>query len=118
VLQPLAENAIKHGIETAGEAIHLAVFIYRSEGTVFIEVRDNGQGFSPQAMDRLQRLLGDPRQLEKYDQLTQVGLLNVNYRLGTYYNVDQTQMTIANVPGGGAVITIIFPEPRKEATQL
>lgn len=118
VLQPLAENAIKHGIETSGGAIHLTVYIYRVEDLIMIKVMDNGQGFNEVALERLQRLLGDPLQLDKYDQLTQVGLLNVSYRLGTYYTSEQARMTVANTePDGGAVIMITFPCKREEVAK-
>jgi two-component system LytT family sensor kinase len=67
LLQPLAENAIRHGIATCAGAGHVSVRAYRSEGTLHIEMLNTGRlamrvahgiGLS-NTVARLQQLYGD-----------------------------------------------------------
>jgi len=47
MIQPLVENAIKHGASQVTTKGHVKVTIYRSAGVIRIEVTDNGPGFPP-----------------------------------------------------------------------
>src|SRR5678816_980262 len=44
LLQPLVENAIKHGDPGAGAAASIMISAARSNGTLLLEVTDNGPG--------------------------------------------------------------------------
>ncbi len=44
VLQPLVENAIKHGQDTSGDGLRIIVKASKDEGRLCIEVMDNGKG--------------------------------------------------------------------------
>jgi len=46
LLQPLAENAVKHGFEGADETGHLRIRAAREGETLVLEVADDGQGLS------------------------------------------------------------------------
>ncbi|MEW5875635.1 MAG: sensor histidine kinase [Candidatus Zixiibacteriota bacterium] len=52
VLQPLAENAIRHGIEKRPGPGHIGITAGKSAGSVMLEVRDNGAGIEPPGLDR------------------------------------------------------------------
>jgi two-component system, LytTR family, sensor kinase len=89
-LQPLVENAIKHGISVDSAAGRLEIAAQRHNGTVRLCVRDDGPGPAPGA--RLQ--LG-------------VGLTNVQSRLKQLYgNESSLELTGGDGRGCEAVITI------------
>jgi len=53
ILQPLVENAVKHGILPKEEGGWVAISAFRFEGAVRIEVRDNGVGMSGEQITSL-----------------------------------------------------------------
>jgi two-component system LytT family sensor kinase len=46
-LQPLVENAFKHGLSTTIEDGHATIRAYRSDGTAFIEIEDSAGAWKP-----------------------------------------------------------------------
>ena len=68
LLQPVVENAIRHGLEPKVEGGEVVVRAWRQDGDVRIEVRDTGVGFAPTTRgglgltnlrDRLRLLYGE-----------------------------------------------------------
>jgi two-component system LytT family sensor kinase len=53
LLQPLAENAVKHGFEGRDEAGHLSVTATREEDRLVLRVADDGCGVSDETLDAL-----------------------------------------------------------------
>ncbi|MDQ1913881.1 histidine kinase [Paenibacillus sp. GD4] len=53
MLQPIVENAIIHGIASAGHEGLVLIRIYKQHKELRIEVRDNGKGMSKEQMDAL-----------------------------------------------------------------
>jgi LytS/YehU family sensor histidine kinase len=88
VLQPLVENAIRHG--GAGS---IEVVAERSNGSVHISVRDNGRGILD---DLPQRREGG------------IGLANTRARLEKLYGDDYV-FELRNLPEGGLVANITIP---------
>src|SRR6185369_9880673 len=76
ILQPLVENAIKHGVDAIVAAGLLNVRAWREDGWLCLSVRDNGPGMGPltnggekkiglqNTMIRLERLYGDQQKCE------------------------------------------------------
>jgi sensor histidine kinase YesM len=75
ILQPLVENAIKHGIAPLAEAGKILIETKRQNGFVQLCVSDNGAGFNNSAKDtngiglkntreRLEKLYGEKQQFE------------------------------------------------------
>jgi two-component system, LytTR family, sensor kinase len=58
LLQPLVENAIKHGISRKSGPGRIDITAKRSNGHLWIEVRDNGVGLSDTAFNALQKGIG------------------------------------------------------------
>jgi sensor histidine kinase YesM len=91
VLQPLVENAIKHGIEPkiAGGQIEVEAHVVGNAAR--IEIRDNGLGFGAANTAS-----------------TGTGLANLKARLKATCG-DKAKLAIGETPGGGVTITLILP---------
>jgi two-component system LytT family sensor kinase len=92
ILQPLVENAIKHGVARRSQATLVRIGAERRNGTVVLSVRDDGPGLEP-----------EPRE--------GVGLRNTRARLARMYGEHQ-RMELAGGEDGGAVATIELPYRR------
>lgn len=105
LLQPVVDNAVKHGISrmTAGGEIRISSYL--DNGDLKLEVRDNGPGFADTNTDRGCGL----------------GLRVTRERLETLYGVSQS-VELACPPEGGVsvLVTIPFrlsPEPLEVSLQ-
>ena len=58
LLQPLVENAIKHGVSRKTGPGHVDIRARRDHDKLWIEVRDDGLGLSETALDALQKGIG------------------------------------------------------------
>ena len=96
VLQPLVENAIKHGVEKLGEGGRIAIEAIVEGGTLVLRVRDNG----PDAG----RTLTGPADGAR----TGVGLRNTMARLERLYGGEQ-RFTLAPAVSGGMVAELRLP---------
>jgi two-component system LytT family sensor kinase len=92
MLQPLVENAVRHGISGRVDGGTIRVGAARDEGAVIITVSDDGKGFRADAIEG-------------------IGLGNVRERLSVAYGLSQS-MTIESVPGEGTHIRIELPVER------
>ena len=90
VLQPLVENAIRHGIAQREAAGLIEINALRENGSLHLEVRDNGPGFSHQLSS------------------SGIGLSNTRERLRCLYGEAQS-LELRNAAGGGAVVEVIIP---------
>jgi sensor histidine kinase YesM len=90
LLQPLVENAIRHGVGALPGPGRVEVRARRETGRLHLEVRDTGPGLSS----------GEPEE--------GVGLSNTRARLGRLYG-DEYQFELADGPGGGAVVRVVIP---------
>lgn len=94
ILQPVVENAIKHGIAPRRRGGTITVEARRNGKGVEIVVRDDGSGFDPAAADRLWK--------EGF------GLRGVRDRIKTQFG-EQGEVLIASRPGGGTEVKIVVP---------
>jgi len=95
LLQPIVENAIKHGLAPRVEGGQILLRTGRRDGRLSIEINDNGLGMSP---ERLLEVYGGG-----------IGISNVHERLRLLYG-DQFEMDIRSQPGEGTQIRIEIPE--------
>jgi len=91
LLQPLVENAIKHGLEPKVEGGKLRVAAGAEGGQLVLLVEDSGLGFGAASTSG-----------------TGVGLLHVKERLAAVYG-DAAAAEIGEAPGGGTRITLRLP---------
>ncbi len=90
LLQPLVENAIKHGIEPKVEGGSVAIKAEKMDGLLRLSVSDTGLGFSDQMNGQ------------------GLGLENVKARLQALYNVNAGLILEENIPCG---VTAIIEVP-------
>jgi two-component system, LytTR family, sensor kinase len=89
ILQPIVENAIRHGISRSSAASLVEIGAYRENGALVLSVRDDGPGPAPGAPEG-------------------VGLRNTRARLSRMYG-DPPQLELRSAPGGGALVTLRLP---------
>ncbi|MGW2699847.1 sensor histidine kinase [Streptomyces sp. NPDC001340] len=102
-LQPLVENALKHGLEDSVERSRITI-IAEDEGTeARVVIEDNGVGMDPQRLREILRGRGDPS--------AGIGLSNVDMRLRQVYG-DAHGLVIETGVGAGTKITVRVPKFR------
>jgi sensor histidine kinase YesM len=104
ILQPLVENAIRHGLEPQVSGGHIEVQA-RAEGQLLLlTVRDNGCGISDLALAEMGRSLESA--IKHPGQSW--GLSHVRQRLHTLY-AGRASMDISPVPTGGTCVVLTLP---------
>jgi signal transduction histidine kinase len=91
ILQPLVENAIRHGIAPRPGPGRIEITAARENGCLRLAVTDDGPG-----------LKAPPEALKG------IGLGNTRARLEKLYGTDQ-RLDLADVPGGGLRVAITIP---------
>jgi two-component system sensor histidine kinase YesM len=110
ILQPIAENSVKHGLEATGEPIRFTVAAGREGHLVVIRIADDGLGFEPDKLSRIQRRIESLNESEGLMPDERIGVLNVHSRLRMFYrHVPEAGLRLYNDPDGGAVVEIRFP---------
>ncbi|HEX7174864.1 MAG TPA: histidine kinase [Pyrinomonadaceae bacterium] len=101
ILQPIVENAIRHGVAPRSAPGRIEIESKQHNGTLRIEVRDNGPGLLPnQRADGL---------LHKG-----LGLANTKARLEQLYGAAH-RLELAENPGGGLLVALEIPTRREPA---
>jgi two-component system LytT family sensor kinase len=94
ILQPIVENAIRHGIAKRAGAGRIRIAAERINGSLSLKVCDDGGGLRP----------GTAAETQK----TSVGLANTRARLRQLYGEDH-RFELDNAAGGGLEVSIIVP---------
>jgi two-component system LytT family sensor kinase len=99
-LQPIVENAIRHGIGGSSSAGRICISAYRSGKMVEIKVQDDGPGLAPDTAQK-----------------GGIGLTNTRERLRQLYG-DVALLTVENNHPRGAVATMTLPyRPSSDAAE-
>ena len=89
ILQPLVENAIRHGIARRSELGLIEITAGEQKGELVLSVRDNGPGYYPGSA-------------------VGVGLSNSRARLETLFG-DKAKLQVSNAEEGGTIAIMSFP---------
>ncbi|TDB76184.1 GAF domain-containing protein [Actinomadura sp. KC216] len=120
-LQPLVENAIRHGMEGAGKAFHISIVARDSGAEAAISVEDDGVGMDP---ERLQEILSAPlgrpgptgwgsvaARARRPGGDAGIGLANVDERMRQVYG-DEYGLTVETALGAGTKVNLRVPKYR------
>jgi two-component system sensor histidine kinase YesM len=104
ILQPLLENAIKHGYRM-GQRLKVSIFVKEnsvsdSDSSILVEICDNGNGIDKEKLDLLKIGL----EAGEDDCSQHIGLYNVNSRLITFYGSKEGRLYIKSSPGQGTIV--------------
>ena len=99
-MQPLVENAVRHGLEGATGGGHVRISASDRGQECVIEVEDDGIGEDP---ERVRRALAGDADLDS------VGLGNVDARLRAVYG-DEHGLVVETAPGAGTKVTLRVPK--------
>lgn len=100
-IQPLVENAVKHGLLSRKKGGTLRIRIAGQEGFTLVEVQDDGKGMEQETIDRQL----SPTLKGKGG----IGLSNTNRRLMQLYGQG---LSIISKPGEGTTISFVIPDRR------
>lgn len=102
ILQPLVDNAVRHGIKGDGGGL-IRIFIQQKEGNLYIKVEDNGVGMTPEQERQLRAAMaGFPQWTENR---RHVGITNVIMRMNIFFSGQYT-LDFKTIPDGGSVFTL------------
>jgi hypothetical protein len=96
LLQPLLENAFKHGVERSSTPVHITVRATRANGSLHVEIHNSGSSLKNGANDAADA--------------NQVGLRNCRERLRLLYG-ESAQLVIADDAADGVLASVTLPCP-------
>jgi sensor histidine kinase YesM len=101
ILQPIVENAIRHGVAKQTNSGRIAIRAFRAKKRLIMQVEDNGPGLKPNGNSASSG---------------GIGLNNARARLQQFYGND-FQMDIANSGGHGVIVTLDIPATRENTIE-
>ena len=101
-LQPLVENALRHGIGRKAQGGRLEMRSWREASDLLVSVQDSGPGFPSYSRTPMEE---------------GIGLSNTRSRL-QHLHPGNHQIRFTNAPGGGAVVTLRIPFRTVVPTQI
>ena len=93
LIQPLVENAVRHGISKRSHGGQIDIAARRSADRLVLSIRDNGAGFDVNALP---------------EDSSGVGLRNTRERLRKLYGLEQELVTVP-ATGGGVEVRVCLP---------
>lgn len=95
ILQPLVENAIRHGVAPRAEPGWIGIRTAIENGELRVTIEDDGPGIGAAAAPRISRGSG-------------VGLANCHARIRQLYG-DRGRLELGKAPAGGVLVTLHIP---------
>lgn len=119
-LQPLIENAVKHGLEPLhtnqqGENVQgeLRLIASRREERLYLTIMDNGVGMDPGRLEQVRKALLEPGKYDSHTSGGGIGLQNLQLRLHHMFGSDYG-IRISGQPGVGTTVTVELPLPHEK----
>ena len=98
ILQPLAENAIRHGLLPKPDGGMIVLRTWTDRKNIMISIEDDGVGFEPDLPERENSL----------------ALKNIRFRLENMVN---GRLDVQSCPGKGTKVTITIPCQEEKGTK-
>jgi two-component system, LytTR family, sensor kinase len=95
LLQPLVENAIRHGISPLSRGGSIDIRARRNNGSLHLQIRDDGRGL--------------PANGENGSRGNGVGLSNTRARLTQLYGAGGFSLDVAGAPDAGVTVSVTIP---------
>ncbi len=108
ILQPIVENAVKHGIFNKEEGGTVKISAKEMDNWIELSVEDDGVGIDLIKLNNL---------LDEKDQQDHIGLMNVDRRLKVKYGSDYG-LDIVSKPGQGTIVRAKVPKHTKYEEEL
>ncbi|HRS04952.1 MAG TPA: histidine kinase [Treponema sp.] len=115
-IQPVVENAVKHGIEPEGEdgVITIQCAADTAQRRWWIRVQDSGRGMDEHTLIALRNQIAGGQ--EREGATGGIGLVNIQQRLWAFYGSGYT-LELESIPGRGTRVTIPLPLPEDFVTE-
>ncbi len=102
LIQPLVENAVRHGVLAKESGGTVRVHIRRADDDLLVTVSDDGVGMTREQIHKALRLRRSPAEP---NERVQVGLSNIALRI----RASKGRVEIDSVPGEGTSVTVRLP---------
>lgn len=102
-LQPIVENAVKHGIKNKEQDCLIKISIKKQDAMTMVKVEDNGHGMSRERAEQI------GKETLKSETGSGLALYNVNRRLTMMFG-DEASLKITSIPGVGTTIHFSIPQ--------
>jgi two-component system sensor histidine kinase YesM len=100
-LQPIVENAIRHGLENMLDVCKIKITAQDDSGVLVLTVMDNGPGMEAGFLDKLRKHEVEPKSMG-------IGLKNINERLKLLFG-EPYGLEYESKPGDGTKVFITLP---------
>jgi two-component system, sensor histidine kinase YesM len=131
-IQPLVENAVRHGVEPMERGGRILVDVRRRRNLILVRVFDSGVGIEPERLRAIRQAIGaahagaqagtqegaqadQTRKPGEAEAETGLGLANLAGRLGIRYR-GAGRVSLLSSPGRGTVVRVSFPAEAPEAS--
>ena len=105
MLQPLAENALIHGVRNKRSCGHIYITGRKDNGNIIFQVTDDGRGMKPDELQRLRQGIAN-NNIDTTDN-SGFGIVNVNQRIQNYYG-NEFGISFESEFGKGTTATIVI----------
>lgn len=104
ILQPLIDNAIRHGLKGKEHPLIMVGVRFR-EGVLTIDVEDNGEGIKEEDMEKINEALRGGTPIS--GQHRHIGIRNVAMRLKSP-NGEDGNLSYVTTPGSGTIFSVVL----------
>ncbi|WP_448860907.1 LytS/YhcK type 5TM receptor domain-containing protein [Clostridium sp.] len=108
ILQPIVENAIRHGAVTRDKGV-VKIEVHREEKNTVIDISDNGTGMEKSVIDRLYEM--DEDEIPKQEEGHGIGMLNVQRRLVSLFGKEAGLQILSSERG--TLVRFLIPNARR-----
>ena len=105
LLQPVAENAIVHGLEDREAGGMVRIDVHTVGEYLYVDIADNGKGIRKEELEQLNERLTS---YEGEERTNSIGLYNINRRIKLSYGEDYG-VQISSTPGEGTCVRVTLP---------